>query len=129
MSKISKSETDWVLADLVELKGGVEHLTQEVHLQAEMLAQVIVLLTPQDRPPGPSLHELIVALITRMDRQSVMLKEIIESQSGLRQDLAKDVARLLRDGLPDDAETARGGSGGNGPGLTGANCHAEYHPV
>jgi hypothetical protein len=114
MSKISKTETDRVLADLVELKGGVELLTQEGHVHAEMLAQVIILLTPPERAPGPSFHELIVALISRMDRQSVMLKEVIESLSDLRRNLATEVARLLREALPGDVETARRASGGNG---------------
>jgi hypothetical protein len=127
MSKISKTETDRVLADLVELKGGVELLTQEGHVHAEMLAQVIILLTPPERAPGPSLHELIVALISRMDRQSVMLKEVIESLSDLRRNLATEVARLLREGLPGDVETARRASGGNGLGPNGANGHGEGH--
>jgi hypothetical protein len=83
MSKISKTETDPVLSGLAELRGGVELLTQEGHVHTEMLAQIIVMLTPPERPPGPSLHELIVALIGRMDRQLVMLKEVIESLSDL----------------------------------------------
>ena len=61
MSEISKTETDPVRSGLAELRGGVELLTQEGHVHTEMLAQIIVMLTPPVRPPGPSLHELIVA--------------------------------------------------------------------
>jgi hypothetical protein len=125
MSKISKPETDQILSELADVKGVVELLTREAHLQAEMLAQIIILLTPRDRPPGPSLHELIVALITRIDRQSVMLKEIIESQAGLRQ----DVARLLHEGPFARGEATTGEPGDNGRGTNGTNGHAEDHPV
>jgi hypothetical protein len=125
MSTISKPGTDQILSELAELRGVVGLLTQEAHLQAEMLAQIILLLTPQERPPGSSLHELIAALITRLDRQSVMLKEVVESQTSLRQNLANDIAGLLREGHYDTAEGARGASGGNGRGPEGVSGRGE----
>lgn len=92
---------------MADMKGGLALLVGETRLHSEILARIVQLLTPSEERTGPPIHELLAALIARLDRQSVMLKEILDSQGNFSRDLARDVVRVIDDTY---------GSGGQPPG-------------
>ena len=83
---------------LTEASAGVAILADQLRLQGEMLSRILEILTPvETEQSGPSLHELMAQLIGRLDRQSVMLKDILVSQGTLARDLPLDVVRAIDD--------------------------------
>lgn len=95
MTRLSTPEATEILTGLGEVKAGLTTLTGEVHLQGEVLARLVQLLTPSDEQSGSRLRELLAALIGRLDRQAVMLKEILEAQRNLCRTLPSDVAQAI----------------------------------
>jgi hypothetical protein len=95
MTELSSSETADLLAGMAAMKGGLALLAGETRLHSEILARIAQLLTPSEERSGPPIHELLAALIARLDRQSVMLKEILDFQGNLSRDLTHDVVRVI----------------------------------
>lgn len=119
MTKSSTAETIDILSGLDEVKAGLTTLTNEVHLHGEILTRIVQLLTPGDEQSGPRLHELLAALIGRLDRQAVMLKEILEAQRNLLRTLPAEVAQAIDNvdetgGSAVSGTTGRKTNGGNG---------------
>lgn len=119
MTAISKSETAEILNGLGDVKAGLVTLASEVHLHGEILLQIVGLLTPGEERSGTPLDELLAALIGRLDRQSVMLKEILEAQSTLRRNLPGEVVQAIDDTHGAGGSIANGAPGGNAHGTNG----------
>src|ERR1700739_2526639 len=117
MTTLSAAEATDILTGLGEVKAGLTTLTGEVHLHGEILMRIVELLTPRQDHPEPPLHELLAALIGRLDRQSVMLKEILEGQTNLRRGLPLEVVQALYDSHRASGSIAKGAPGDkrNGP--------------
>jgi hypothetical protein len=64
-------------------------------------------------------HELLAALIARLDRQSVMLKEILEAQTTLRRKLPSEVVQAIDDTRGASGSVANGAPGGKSNGANG----------
>jgi hypothetical protein len=109
-----------ILAGLGEVKAGLAAVTSEAHLHGEILMRIVDLLTPREEPPETPLHELLAALIGRLDRQSVMLKEILEGQTNLRRGLPLEVVQAILDSHGPSGPVANGAAGGR---PNGANGH------
>lgn len=125
MSRLSTPEAAEILTGLGEVKAGLTTLTGEVHLHGEILARIVQLLTPSDEQSGARLQELLAALIGRLDRQAVMLKEILEAQRNLRRTLPNEVAPAI------DHANETGGSavsGATGRGATGNGKAGSHQP-
>lgn len=52
MTRLSTPEATKILTGLGEVKAGLTTLTNEVHLQGEVLARLVQLLTPSDEQSG-----------------------------------------------------------------------------
>jgi hypothetical protein len=111
MTELSNSETADLLAGMADMKGGLALLVGETRLHSEILARIAQLLTPSEERSGPPIHELLAALIARLDRQSVMLKEILDSQGNFSRDLARDVARVIDDIYGSGGQPSGGAAG------------------
>ena len=125
MPKSSTAETINILSGLDEVKAGLTTLTNEVHLHGEILTRIVQLLTPADEQSGPHLHELLAALIGRLDRQAVMLKEILEAQRNLHRTLPVEVAQAI-DNADETGGSAVSGAAGRNP--NGGNGKAVNRP-
>jgi hypothetical protein len=119
MTQLSKSETIEMLTGLGDVKTGLVALASEVHLHGEILMRIVELLTPAEERSGMPLNELLAALIGRLDRQSVMLKEILEAQSNLRRNLPGEVAQAIDDTHEAGGSVANGMPGGKTNGASG----------
>jgi len=119
MTKLSSIEAADLINGLGDVKSGLAILANEVHLQSEVLARIVQLLTPNEEQSGPRLHELLAALIGRLDRQSIMLKEILESQGNLRRNLPIEVAQAIDDTHGAGGSIANGAAGGEANGANG----------
>jgi hypothetical protein len=108
------AETIDILISLDEVKASLTTLSSEVHLYGEILTGIVQLLTPSDEQSGPRLHELLAALIGRLDRQAVMLNEILEAQRNLRRTLPVELAQAI-DNSNESGGTARNGTAGSKP--------------
>jgi hypothetical protein len=120
MTTLSAAEATDILAGLGEVKAGLTTLTGEVHLHGEILMRIVELLTPKQDHPETPLHELLAALIGRLDRQSVMLKEILEGQTSLRRGLPLEVVQAIDDSHGAGGSVAKGAPGDK---PNGANGH------
>jgi hypothetical protein len=107
--------TDTQLASINDgitaLRGGVALVAGELRLHGEALTRILEILTPEQAQSGPSLHDLLAHLIGRLDRQSVMLKEILVAQGNLARNLPVDVARAIDDNHGGGGQPATGASG------------------
>ncbi len=118
MTELSKSAMSELLTGLGDVKIGLATLASEVHFHGEILMRIVELLTPNEERSEMPLYELLTALIGRLDRQSVMLKEILEGQANLRRRLPLEVVQAI-DGSPGaSGSVAKGAPGGK---LSGAN--------
>lgn len=120
MTKLSAAEATDILTGLGEVKAGLATLASEAHLQGEIMMRIVELLTPREERPETPLHELLAALIGRLDRQSVMLKEILEGQTNLRRGLPLEVVQAILDSHGASGPLANGAAGGK---PNGANGH------
>lgn len=84
-----------ILAGMTEMKGALTLLASESRLHTEILARIVQLLTPAEESTSPSVHEMLAALIGRLDRQSVMLKEMLDGQDDLRRALPQEMAQAV----------------------------------
>ena len=119
MTKLSAAEATEILTGLGEVKGGLTTLANEVHLHGAILMRIVELLTPRNERSETPLHDLLTALIGRLDRQSVMLKEILESQTNLRRGLPPEVVQAIDDSLGASGAAAKGATGGKPNGANG----------
>jgi hypothetical protein len=119
MRKLPAADTTEILTGVHELKAGIATLASEVHLHGEILARIVQLLTPSDEQSGPRLHELLAALIGRLDRQAIMLKEVLEAQRNLSRTLPREVAEALNNSVATDGPDASGATGGKPNGGNG----------
>jgi len=119
MTKLSAAQATDILTGLGEVKAGLTTLAGEVHLHGEILMRIVELLTPKQDHPEPPLHELLAALIGRLDRQSVMLKEILEGQTNLRRGLPLEVVQAIDNSHGAGGSVAKGASGGKPNGGNG----------
>lgn len=119
MTQLSKSETAEMLTGLGEVKTGLSTLASEVHLHGEILMRIVELLTPKDERSETPLHELLAARIGRLDRQSVMLKEILEAQTNLRRKLPGEVVQAIDDNHGASGSVANDAPGGKPNGANG----------
>ena len=124
MTKLSAAEATEILTGLGEVKAGLTTLANEVHLHGEILMRIVGLLTPKQEHSETPLHELLAALIARLDRQSVMLKEILEAQTSLRRRLPSEVVQAIDDTREASGSVANGAPGGK---TNGANEHGTGH--
>ena len=111
MTTLSAAEATDILTGLGEVKAGLTTLTGEVHLHGEILMRIVGLLTPKEERSETPLHELLAALIGRLDRQSVMLKEILEGQTKLRRGLPLEVVQAIADSHGATGSVAKGAPG------------------
>jgi hypothetical protein len=125
MTKLSTVEATEILTGLGDVTTGLAALANEVHLQGEILIRIVQLLTPTDEQSSPSLHELLTALIGRLDRQSIMLQEILEAQRNFRSTLPHDVAQAIDDANESGGSVVHGTTGKN---ANGANGPGERQP-
>ena len=119
MTKLPAAEATEILTGLGEVKAGLTTLANEVHLHGEILIRIVELLTPKQEHSETPLHELLAALIARLDRQSVMLKEILEAQTTLRRKLPSEVVQAIEDTREASGSVANGASGGKSNGANG----------
>ena len=112
MTKLSAAEATEILTGLGEVKAGLTTLANEVHLHGEILMRIVGLLTPKQEHSETPLHELLAALIARLDRQSVMLKQILEAQTNLRRQLPSEVVQAIDNTRGASGSVANGVSGG-----------------
>jgi hypothetical protein len=121
MTELSSSETADLLAGMADMKGGLALLAGETRLHSEILARIAQLLTPSEERSGPPIHELLTALIIRLDRQSVMLKQILDSQGNLSRNLPRDVVRVIDHTYGSGDQSPGGAAGEEATGA--ANAH------
>jgi hypothetical protein len=119
MTQLSKSETAEMLTGLGDVKTGLATLASEVHLHGEILMRIVELLTPKEERSETPLPELLAALIGRLDRQSVMLKEILEVQTNLLRKLPSEVVQAIDDIHGASGSVANGAPGGKPNGASG----------
>jgi hypothetical protein len=119
MTDLPTAETIEILTGLGDVKTGLAILASEVSRHGEILLRIVELLTPKEERSGVPLHELLAALIARLDRQSVMLKEILEAQGNLRRNLPIEVAQAIDDGYESNGSVASGADGGKANGANG----------
>jgi len=119
MTKLSAAEATEILTGLGEVKAGLTTLANEVHLHGEILMRIVGLLTPKQEHSETPLHELLAALIARLDRQSVMLKEILEAQTNLRRKLPSEVVQAIDNTRGASGSVASGAPGGKSNGANG----------
>jgi hypothetical protein len=116
MSQTTDTRLTNIDQGLTEVRGGVALLADEMRLHGEALTRILEILTPAEtEQSGPPLHELLAQLISRLDRQSVMLKDILAAQGNLARNLPLDVARVIDDNY---------GAGGPPPAGAAGNGHA-----
>ena len=128
MTRTSPTEAPDLVAAVQGMKGGLTLVASESRLHTEILTRIVELLTPSDERSGPPIHELLAALIGRLDRQSVMLKEIIEDQGSLRRDLPQQVVRAI-DEAHDPADGPASRALGEEQAATAANgLNGAHHP-
>ena len=120
MTKLSAAEATEILTGLGEVKTGLTALAGEVHLHGEILMRIVDLLTPREERSETPLHELLAAMIGRLDRQSVMLKEILDGQTNLRRRLTLEVVQAIDDSHGASGSVAKGAPRGK---PNGANGH------
>ena len=117
------TNTDGRLAGIetgvTEVRTGIALLADEMRLHGELLGRIIEMLTPETEPSGTPLHELIALLIGRLDRQSLMLREILSAQGSLARNLPFDVARAIDD-KPMPGAASPEGAHGTGQGANGS---------
>ena len=124
MTELSTTATAEILTGLGDVKAGLTTIAGDLRLHGEILLRIVQLLTPSEERSGAPLHELLAALIARLDRQSVMLKEILESQGALRRNLPADVAQAIDTTRSAPGAAPNGATGGE---ADGANGHDQGH--
>ena len=101
-----KSTTLRSISGLVQISKGIRGANGGIALIAgvqrqhgESLETIIRLVTPESRSEsdGPSLEELIGALLVRLDNQSAYLKDITVALAKITQDMPLDVVRAIAD--------------------------------
>ncbi len=97
---------------LVQISKGVQGANGGIALMAgvqrqhgESLETIVRLLTPEPGPgkDGPSLEELIGALLVRLDSQSAYLKDITIGLAKITRDMPLDVVRAIADNFGVDS--------------------------
>ncbi len=102
---------------ITALRGSATLVADTLRFHGEALNRILDILTPdEEASSGPPLHELIGHLITRLDRQSVMLRDILVAQGKLARDLPLDVVRVIDDNLGGVGQPPAGASGGKANG-------------
>lgn len=119
MTQTPPRDASDLLAAVQELKGGVTLLASQSRLHTEILMRIVELLTPSEERSGPPIQEMLAALIGRLDRQSVMLKEIIEGQGSLRRELPQQVVQAIDEAHDANEKPVDGVS--RGASATGSN--------
>jgi hypothetical protein len=112
MTQATDAKLTGINEGLTELRGAVALVAGKLHLHGEMLGRILEILTPEQVRAGPSLDELLANLIARLDRQAMMLKEILVIQGKLARDLPADLVRAIDDNLGDGGHTKGGAPGG-----------------
>ena len=79
--------------------GGIALIAGVQRQHGESLETIIRLVTPEpgSGSDGPSLEELIGALLVRLDNQSAYLKDITVALAKITQDMPLDVVRAIAD--------------------------------
>lgn len=79
--------------------GGIALIAGIQRQHGESLETIIRLVTPEktDTPDGPSLEELIGALLVRLDSQSAYLKDITVGLTKITRDMPLDVVQAIAD--------------------------------
>ena len=79
--------------------GGIALIAGVQRQHGESLETIIRLVTPEPGSggEGPSLEELIGALLVRLDHQSAYLKDITVGLAKITQDMPLDVVRAIAD--------------------------------
>ncbi len=79
--------------------GGIALIAGVQRQQGESLETIIRLVTPEkkDAPDGPSLEELIGALLVCLDSQSAYLKDITVGLAKITRDMPLDVVQAIAD--------------------------------
>jgi hypothetical protein len=111
MTQTSDTKLASINEGLTALRGAVAHVAGELRLHRETLNRILKILTPEQAESGPSLDELLSNLIARLDRQSVMLKEILVAQGEFARNLPVDVLRAIDDNLSGAGHTKEGETG------------------
>ncbi len=105
---------------LVQISKGVQGANGGIALMAgvqrkhgESLETIIRLVTPEkaDAPDGPSLEELIGALLVRMDSQSAYLKDITVGLAKITRDMPLDVVQAIADNFSVEPTNGQGRRG------------------
>jgi hypothetical protein len=114
MSQTTDTRLAAIDQGIIDLRGGVALLSDELRLHGEALNRILELLTPDEMQSGPPLHELLGHLVGRLDRQSLMLKDILTAQVALARNLPLDVVRVIDDNLSVADHPGAPGDQGNG---------------
>ena len=114
MSQTTDTRLAAIDRGIIDLRGGVALLSDELRLHGEALNRILELLTPDEMQSGPPLHELLGHLVGRLDRQSLMLKDILTAQVALARNLPLDVVRVIDDNLSVADHPGAPGDQGNG---------------
>ena len=79
--------------------GGIAVIADIQRQHGESLETIIRLVTPEkkDEADGPSLEELIGALLARLDGQSAYLKDITVGLATITRDMPLDVVQAIAD--------------------------------
>jgi len=88
-----------VSRDLRAANGGIALVAGVQRQHGESLETIIRLVTPEQGAPkdGPSLEELIGALLVRLDSQSAYLKDITVGLAKITRDMPLDVVQAIAD--------------------------------
>ncbi len=88
-----------VCRDLRAANGGIALVAGVQRQHGESLETIVRLLTPEPGPgkDGPSLEELIGALLVRLDSQSAYLKDITVGLAKITRDMPLDVVQAIAD--------------------------------
>ncbi len=93
------SRLDQISKGVRGANGGIALVVGIQRQHGESLETIIRLVTPEkkDEPDGPSLEELIGALLVRLDSQSAYLKDITVGLAKITRDMPLDVVQAIAD--------------------------------
>jgi hypothetical protein len=119
MTKITDTEVATIIDGLAALNGGVVTIASELRLHGEALARIEVLLTPENEATGPTLQDLLAQLIAQLNRQSLMLAEILGNLRNPRD--AATVTGIDASGRAGGAPSQSGATGREANGASNGN--------
>ena len=90
------------------------HIYARLDVQGEMLKRILMILMEEKESDGPSLFQLLADLITRIDGQSLYLKDLTVAVAKLGMNLPLDVVTAIDDNL-DLPRREDGHANGAGP--------------